>query len=91
MKKPTLRIGGMYSNGIFGRHWSVRQVLGVPSDGVDYVTFKVLAGVDRRQRFTCSLEEFDRWVVYEVARNENSWVRLDGERSEVSDDSPHGC
>ena len=90
MRKLTLRIGGMYSNGIFGRHWSVRQILDLPTGNTDAVIFKVIAGQDRRKRFTCPLEEFDRWAVYEVARNENSWVRLDDGRSEIVDDSPHG-
>ncbi len=81
MEKPPIRVGGMYSNGIFGRHWSVRQVLSLVAS-VDQetppgsVTYKVLAGSGRRRTFTCTRQEFARWAIYEVARNENSWVRL---------------
>lgn len=83
MDYSRIRMGGMYSNGIFGRHWSVRQIvavspllLNVNEEASQSVTYKVLAGTQRRSTFTCSREEFARWASYEVGRNENSWVRL---------------
>jgi hypothetical protein len=94
MKQLSLRVGGMYSNGIFGRHWAVRQVLAFHAvdegaASLQVVTFKVLAGPERRKRLTCSREEFTRWAVYEVARNENSWTRCDDATSKVIDHAPH--
>lgn len=74
-KDDFIRPGGCYSNGDFGRHWSVRQV--VARDG-DTVTYTVLAGPGRRSTASCSHEEFVRWARYEVTRNENSWERAKG-------------
>lgn len=79
MKKPEIRQGATYSNGDFGSHWAVRQVLSLsPATGGTgwEVTFKVLVGPGRRGRFSCTHEEFVRWVRYEVVRNENSWERV---------------
>ncbi|MCE5181084.1 MAG: hypothetical protein LLG15_04715 [Betaproteobacteria bacterium] len=69
-----LKPGACYSNGDFGRHWTVRQIVSISEVGS--VTYKVLAGVGRRRSETCSREEFQSWVRYEVIRNENSWIRL---------------
>jgi CBS domain-containing membrane protein len=83
LKKPTIRVGATYSNGDFGVHWAVRQVLkieneaGVPDSSGETVHFKVLVGPNRRKQFHCSRDEFSKWVKYEVLRNENSWERVD--------------
>lgn len=80
MAENSLRIGACYSNGTFGKNWVVWQVLAIvcceeaqPSTCVHY---KVLVGKQRRKRFTASLEEFRRWVKYEVVRHENEWERI---------------
>ncbi len=83
MKKLTIRVGGTYSNGVFGRHWSVRQVLEEMADcdsdeGIslqDCIVFKVLVGQQRRKKLVCSRGEFLRWACYEVERDETSWIR----------------
>lgn len=81
MKKPEIKLGAAYSNGDFGRHWVVRQILhvDVSSDAVelDNITFKVLVGPGRRSKLSCTRGEFLRWMRYEVVRNENSWERAD--------------
>lgn len=82
MNKPQIKLGATYSNGCFHNHWEVRQVLaqGVPcehEDTLGCVKYKVLAGPQRRRSFTCSEEEFSRWVRYEVARDENSWFKIE--------------
>lgn len=69
-----LKSRACYSNGDFGRHWTVRQIVSISEAGS--VTYKVLAGVGRRRIETCSSEEFQSWMRYEVVRNENSWIRL---------------
>lgn len=75
-----LRPGACYSNGEFGRHWSVRQVISLAICGEHpepCVHYKVLAGAGRRQRFSCGIDDFLGWVRYEVVRHENEWERID--------------
>lgn len=74
-KANLIRLGGYYSNGVFGKHWSVRQVV---AKDVGAVTYKVLVGPGRRCTGSCSHDEFMDWARYEVTRNENSWERVDG-------------
>lgn len=73
-----IKYGGCYSNGIYGNRWSVYQVTRMHDDGS--VTFKIVAGANRRKTATLSLEEFARWAQYEVLLKENEWVRADPER-----------
>ena len=68
----TVVVGGCYSNGVFGRNWQVRQVTALEGEEVSY---KILAGPNRRKRESCTRAEFVGWVGYEVRRDENSWVR----------------
>lgn len=82
MTKLAIRLGGTYSNGNFHGHWEVRQVLahGIPCEensAIECVEYKVLVGTQRRRSFICSSEEFSRWARYEVARNENSWFKVE--------------
>lgn len=84
MKPEEIRIGAAYSNGGFGRHWAVRQVLAIDTSlrGDDTgccVRYKILVGENRRKVFVCEQDEFARWAMYEVVRNENSWERIGGE------------
>ena len=79
--KPEIKPGATYSNGDFGKHWAVRQILQI--EGVtesveqDQVTFKVLVGPGRRSNGSCTRVEFLQWVRYEEVRNENSWERIE--------------
>lgn len=68
----VLRLGGYYSNGNFGRRWSIRQVVALESGVVHY---KVVVGEGRRKRFCCPEAEFSAEYRYEVERDENSWIR----------------
>lgn len=81
VKKPEIKLGAAYSNGDFGKHWAVRQILHIDASDEsveqDSITFKVLVGPGRRSRLSCSRAEFLRWMRYEVVRNENSWERAD--------------
>ena len=72
--KLQIKLGATYSNGNFGRHWAVRQVLALGAD--DSVSYKVLVGEGRRNRGVSSREEFLRWARYEVVRDENSWFQV---------------
>jgi len=72
--------GGCYSNGDFGRHWAVRQVVAIypcEEESAPCVEYRVVVGPNRRRRFTTTLESFRKWVSHEVVRNENSWERVD--------------
>ena len=75
MADDQIKYGGCYSNGIYGAKWAVYQVTREHNDGT--VTFKVVAGANRRRSATLSREEFARWAKYEVVLKENEWVRLD--------------
>ena len=44
------------------------------------MTFKIVAGAGRRKSATLPREEFARWAKYEVALNENEWVKLTPDR-----------
>lgn len=73
-------IGACYSNGNFGRHWAVRQVLArfpCAHSGDDCVEYRVMVGDGRRKRFTTTVEAFRTWMSHEVVRNENSWERAE--------------
>ena len=80
LEYERIRLGGYYSNGKYGDHWSVRQIVdrsGETDPDKDAVIYKVVAGRDRRRSGTCSRREFAQWAKYEVARNENYWQRVD--------------
>jgi len=71
--------GHYYSNGGYGRSWGVRLVTGYIQDaesGEVAVTFKGIAGTCRRKQGHCSVGAFRRWARYQVALNENSWLRV---------------
>jgi CBS domain-containing membrane protein len=70
-----IRTGACYSNGDFGAHWAVRQVLTIAGEPA-CVRYKVLVGEGRRREHSCKRDEFAAWARYEVVRNENSWKRI---------------
>jgi hypothetical protein len=74
-----LKQGHYYSNGSYGRNWGVRMVVSVGPDaesGEDVVNFKGVAGSSRRQSGAMPLDDFLRWVRYEVRLVENDWKRV---------------
>lgn len=79
--QPThIRPGRYYSNGRYGENWSVRHIVdesGATDPEKDKVIYRVVAGHGRRSSGTCSRAEFARWAKYQVARNENSWNRVE--------------
>ena len=74
----AIRVGAYYSNGDYGEHWSVRQVVDTDDrpGGEGLVIYKTVAGKNRRQSGTVTRDEFARWAKYEVFLNENSWQRV---------------
>lgn len=78
---PAIALHRYYSNGAYGRSWGVRMVVEIAVDtetGDTVVGFKGVAGICRRKTARCTLVEFSNWAKYEVALNENSWLRLAG-------------
>jgi len=81
LRPADIRIGRYYSNGEFGPHWQVRQVISdtdmeaAESSMNATVTYRIVAGYKRRQKASSSRQEFANWARYEVYRNENSWQR----------------
>ena len=75
-----IKPGHFYSNGLYGKHWAVRQIIDY-SSGQDQehsmLIFKVIAGADRRTTGSCSLMDFARWARYEVERVESTWQRVE--------------
>lgn len=78
MDETDPKYGGCYSNGIYGNKWVVYQITCEHADG--RVTFKIVAGAGRRKSATLQCEEFARWAQYEVALNENEWVKRTPDR-----------
>jgi hypothetical protein len=74
-----LKQGHYYSNGAYGRNWGVRMVMAIgpdPESGEDVVNFKGVAGSSRRQTGSLLVDDFLRWVRYEVRLVENDWKRV---------------
>ncbi len=78
MDESTIKYGSSYSNGIYGSRWAVRQITREHADGS--VTFKNVAGPERRKSATLPRNEFAAWAKYEVVLKENEWVKLTPDR-----------
>lgn len=80
LNPAQIKVHRFYSNGRYHKAWAIRQVLNL-SESTDstqrVVTYKVVAGKNRRAVATCSLEEFANWAESEVFLNENSWQRVE--------------
>ena len=75
-----IKPGHYYSNGAYGKNWGVRMVMHLLTDPDSFdasVHFKGVAGSSRRQSGDMLLDEFIRWVRYEVRLQENDWKRVD--------------
>jgi hypothetical protein len=75
VSEDEIRYGRCYSNGAYGAKWAVYQVIAENADGS--ITFKVVAGANRRRTATLPRGDFARWAQYEVVLRENEWVRLE--------------
>ena len=81
MNPDDIRVGAYYCNGKFGPHWQVRQVLdyqdaGNESSAEKMLSYRIVAGNNRRQTDVSSRETFAAWARYEVCLNESSWQRV---------------
>ena len=82
MRPEEIRPGRCYSNGRYGRDWSVREV--VDEEGLgekDIVAFYVIAGRGRRNAGGCTRRQFAQWARDEVIRSESHWRRVGYEGS----------
>jgi CBS-domain-containing membrane protein len=74
VKPEHLKREHYYSNGLYGKLWSVRQII---DESGDMVTYRVAAGADRRHQGTCSREDFSKWARFEVSHQNEQWQRIE--------------
>jgi CBS domain-containing membrane protein len=80
LRAEAVHVGRCYSNGKYGKYWSVRQVVDAAGNNVaekDMVIYKVVAGEGRRGSGKCSRAELARWARYEVYLDETTWRRVE--------------
>lgn len=78
LQPHQIKLGKCYSNGLFGKQWSVRQIVDKSSHANpdrDMVIYKIIAGNGRRESGKCTRKEFAKWARYEVERHESAWQR----------------
>lgn len=76
----SLVVGGCYSNGKYGKDWSVRQIVDESEqkntvDGL--IIYKVVAGNGRRSSGYSTKSDFLSWAKHKVMRDEENWKRID--------------
>lgn len=79
LTRDQITLGHYYSNGKYGSHWSVRQVVDEshqPESSSDQLIYKTVAGKDRRSSGVISRDDFAQWAKHEVYLNESSWQRV---------------
>jgi CBS-domain-containing membrane protein len=79
LQAAHIRLGDYYTNGRFGAHWAVRQVVDESrSDdpAKDKVIYKIVAGEHRRASGVCTRTEFANWARHRVERDNNTWHRV---------------
>lgn len=74
IKPENLQIENYYSNGHYGKHWSIRQII---DESDDVITYRVAAGADRRNQASCTKDEFAKWARFEVIHVNNQWQRVE--------------
>lgn len=75
-----LFLGGYYSNGKYGKDWSVRQIVDLSDDKPKedlIVIYKIVAGNGRRASGYSSKSDFLGWAAYQVERDEENWKKVD--------------
>ncbi|MDH5649683.1 MAG: HPP family protein [Gammaproteobacteria bacterium] len=80
----SLKLGSYYSNGRYGKDWSVRQIVDCDDSGESQsrkLIYKVIAGGDTRTSGVNTFDEFAKWARYEVFPYENSWRRVPSKKS----------
>ena len=74
VKPENLKIEHYYSNGLYGKLWSVRQII---DESDDVITYRVAAGADRRRQASCTKDEFSKWARFEVSHQDDQWQRVE--------------
>lgn len=74
VKPENLKIEHYYSNGLYGKLWSVRQII---DESDDVITYRVAAGADRRHQASCTKDEFSKWARFEVSHQNDQWQRVE--------------
>lgn len=78
LNAADIKLGGIYSNGQFGKHWSMRQIIDESADDNnknDYVIFRQIAGTEPKRTDCVTRQEFANWALYEMEENNGQWQR----------------
>jgi len=85
IKPAQLRAGACYSNGEFGKNWTVWQVAEISvtenelvmEPCLEMVRYRILVGKNRRKYMSLSRQDFAEKVRYEVELIESTWQRIE--------------
>ncbi|WP_409524348.1 HPP family protein [Nitrincola sp. MINF-07-Sa-05] len=77
-----IRAGRCYSNGKLGKSWGIRQVITLRSGRSANVIYRTLAGTNKGETGSSSLEGFRLWARYEVVEQQDGWVKAGSEASD---------
>lgn len=64
-----IELGGIYSNGGYGKDWEARRVIDESADK-SLVIFKTVSGGSERETGTMTRQEFAKWARYRVQRDD---------------------
>lgn len=81
LSAPDIELGHVYSNGLVGRDWSMRQIIdesGSNDPDKDFVIFKQIAGQERKTTDCVTRQEFADWAKYEMVKENGLWHRHTG-------------
>lgn len=84
IKPVHIRVGACYSNGEFGKNWTVWQVVDISLEdnealqpnNHETVRYRILVGQNRRKYRLLTLEDFAHKVSYQVELVETTWQRV---------------
>jgi len=71
-----------YSNGEYGNLWSVRQIINITKtkiEGEEKLSYKVVAGANRRTFGETTKTNFSHWAKHEVTLIDENWQRVNTE------------
>ena len=78
LSAEDIQLGRCYSNGAINDDWEVRQIIDESPNALpekDQIIFKQVAGKRQTESQHISRQAFARWAKFEVAFENNHWVR----------------
>ena len=74
-----VELGGIYSNGGYGKEWEVRQIIDESADR-NLVIYKTVSEGRQRETGTMTRHEFARWARSRIQRGDDDWTRVPGNK-----------